>query len=250
MPAQIPIAPRCPAYPCRRHCEHGKRILRCASSLRSGGTAALVLCLLLASVHATGSTGQANRLGIDPASSRALFSVKVMGFMSVSGRFHGLQGQVRIDPRDGLARVDATIPVNSVVVDPSRYRARLLSPRFFDAVRFPDIRFVSRPMPQAALLGGLPLSGRLTLHGVTRPIVLRQVPARCPGPGLAGCILRLEGWIDRTRFGMHAYRALVSRRVQLALAIRLIVIAAPPASAGSRAHPARPATSPRARESD
>jgi polyisoprenoid-binding protein YceI len=128
---------------------------------------------------------------------------------------------VHIDPATGMAQVDARIRVGSVTMHPAHYRKRLLGSHFFDAQRFPYIHFVSDPLSVDALRNHASLEGQLTLHGVTRPLGLQLSENHCRGSGLDGCTLHLHGWLDRTRYGMHAYRALVSKRVRLDLVIQL-----------------------------
>lgn len=189
---------------------------------------AWITCPLLA--HA----GASRDLVFQPADSDAAFSVRLIWFQTVAGNFPDLSGSVRIDPGSGKAMVDARIRVDSVRVHPAHYRKRLLGSRFFDARRFPYIHFVSEPLGVGALRNGAHLKGQLTLHGITRPLTLQLSDTRCHGAGLAGCTLHLQGWLDRTRFDMHAYRALVSKRVRLNLMIHLQDAARVPASAQGR----------------
>ena len=176
---------------------------------------ACFICPLLA--HA----GASRNLVFRPADSEAAFSVRLVWFQTVSGDFPDVRGSVRIDPATGTALVDARIRVASVNVHPAHYRKRLLGPRFFDARRYPYIRFVSDTLGIDDLRNGKHLRGQLTLHGITRPLTLQLSDTRCRDKGLEGCTLHLKGWLDRTHFNMHAYRALVSRRVRLDLVIQL-----------------------------
>jgi polyisoprenoid-binding protein YceI len=172
-----------------------------------------------------------------PQHSAAAFSVRLVWFQTLSGQFSDMQGGVRIDPRDHRLHVRARIRVDSVKVHPAHYRKRLLGHRFFAADRHPYIRFVSSALSVDELRNASHLHGRLTLHGVTRPLTLQLVNTRCPGPGLEGCTLHLKGWLDRLQFGMRAYRALVSKRVLLDLVIRLHAVSPAPAPATSTQTP-------------
>ena len=181
----------------------------------------LALAMLLACATAARASVP-DVLHIDPVQSYAGFSVRLIWWQSVVGQFNDVRGQVRIDPDRRTARVHASIRVDSVLVKPSRFRERLLGKHFFDVGTYPDILFVSDPMPLSLLESSHEhLKGTLTLHGVTRPMTLQLYGAHCPAPHLADCTLRLRGWLDRTRFDMRAYRALVSSRVHLDLVIHL-----------------------------
>jgi len=182
---------------------------------------ARLLGLALLAVPLIARAQAAPELHFQPGSSRAGFRVRLVWFQTVSGRFDDVQGGVRPDPLGHGARVHARIRVRSVRVHPAHYRARLLGPRFFDASRYPYISFRSDLIQMDDLRNGKHLHGWLTLHGITRPLTLQLSDSDCTGRGLDHCTLRLQGWLDRTRFGMHAYRALVHRRVRLDLVIRL-----------------------------
>jgi polyisoprenoid-binding protein YceI len=198
----------------------------------------LAWCLLLALWPVLAQAVARPGLSFGPSDSNAAFSVRLVWFQTVSGHFREMRGGVRIDPADGMAHVQARIRVDSVKVHPAHYRKRLLGPHFFDAPRYPFIHFVSDPVSVADLRNGAHLKGHLTLHGVTRPLTLQLSDTRCPGAGLKGCTLHLLGWLDRTRYDMHAYRALVSRRVRLNLVIRLVTDA-PQAPATARSSDSR-----------
>ncbi|GAB3032142.1 YceI family protein [Oleiagrimonas citrea] len=187
-----------------------KRSSRCFVAL-----ATLFACATLQATPAT-------TLHIDRGRSHAAFSVRLIWWQSVIGRFDDVRGQIRIDPVHRTARVQARIRAESVRVKPSRYRKRLLGKHFFDAGTYPDITFTSDPIPLAQLHRDHErLKGHITLHGVTRPMTLRLYDTQCPGQGFDQCTLHLRGWLDRTHFGMRAYRAFVSSRVNLSLVIRL-----------------------------
>ncbi len=160
-------------------------------------------------------------LGFDAQDSSAAFRVRLVWLQTVSGRFDDVEGRVLIDPEGRRVRVQASIRVNSVRVHPAHYRPRLLGKHFFDAARYPRIRFESSPMSLQALRDGRHLKGTLTLHGISHPLTLQLSNTNCPGPALAGCTLRLKGWLNRTQYGMRSYRAFVSPRVRLDLSIRL-----------------------------
>lgn len=194
----------------------------------------LGLVLLAWPLLSTAQTAQEYRF--EQPQSTAAFSVRLVWFQTVSGRFRDMQGGVRIDPDDHRLHVQARIRVDSVQVHPAHYRKRLLGYRFFDADRHPYIRFESSALSVHELRTGTRLRGQVTVHGITRPLTLHLSDTRCPGPGLDGCTLHLKGTLDRLRFSMHAYRALVSRRVHLDLEIRLRAVE--PAHASSTPGPA------------
>lgn len=163
---------------------------------------------------------------IDSARSLASFGVRLLWVHEIDGRFRHLDGAVLPGPHRGTMVVTADIAVASVAMDSARMRRWVLATEFFDAADYPEIRFVSDPVPAAMLDHGGPLPGRLSLRGVTRPVIFTLHPLHCDGPPAAPCLIALDGALRRGDFGMTAHRATLSDRVELNLAIVLTPLAA------------------------
>ncbi|HEU0277549.1 MAG TPA: YceI family protein [Rhodanobacteraceae bacterium] len=159
---------------------------------------------------------------IDAAQSRVTFTVSRFWVTRVRGIFPGLSGTLRRDPTPGadLGRVEASVEVEGLEMGDAGARSRALGAEFFDARRYPAIRFVSDPFPLTELVTGGELPGRLTLHGVERPVRLVLEASTCPGEPLY-CVIRLRGAVARGDFGMHAMRGILGEKVQLDLRILL-----------------------------
>lgn len=177
-----------------------------------------------ATPSSTAFTGAGSRTwSIDPAQSQAQFNVRKLLFAHVRGTFPGLTGTLRrIDTHIGadLAQVHATLEVAGLQMDDADDRARALGAGFFDAAQFPVIRFDSDPFPLAELADGGMLHGLLTLHGQRHPVALAVPPSDCPRQPLA-CVIRVQGSISRSAFGMGRYRGVLSDTVELDLRIVL-----------------------------
>ena len=109
---------------------------------------------------------------IDPTHSQVGFAVKHLVISNVRGEFSRYSGKVLLDEADlSRSSVEATIDVNSVSTKVADRDAHLKSPDFFDAAKYPQMTFrstqVRRTGPHT-----LEVTGNLTLHGVTRPVVL------------------------------------------------------------------------------
>ena len=133
----------------------------------AGWTAAVVLAL------GTGvMSAQATQWKIDPMHSEADFAIKHMAISTVHGSFHGLSGVITFDPADvAKSSVEATIPVDTVDTGVAARDNDLKSPRFFDAAQFPTMTFKSTSVHKAD--DHYDVAGNLTLHGVTKPVVLK-----------------------------------------------------------------------------
>src|ERR1700691_1733035 len=133
----------------------------------AGWSAAVVLAL------GTGvMSAQATQWKIDPMHSEADFAIKHMAISTVHGSFHGLSGVINFDPADvAKSSVEATIPVATVDTGVTPRDTDLKSPRFFDATQFPTMTFKSTSVRKAG--DHYDVTGDLTLHGVTKQVVLK-----------------------------------------------------------------------------
>jgi polyisoprenoid-binding protein YceI len=115
---------------------------------------------------------QATTWTIDPGHSAAQFAVRHMIVSNVKGEFDGPAGTVTFDPADipGTLRVEASIDARTINTrNPDRDKD-LRGNAFFDVERFPRISFKSKRAEGAA--GRFKVTGDLTMHGVTREVVL------------------------------------------------------------------------------
>jgi polyisoprenoid-binding protein YceI len=88
-----------------------------------------------------------------------------------TGQFGDFAGTIQYDPvKPAEAKVEATIQVASIDTDNEQRDAHLKTPDFLDAVQFPTIAFKSTKVEKQE--AGLLVHGELTMHGVTRAIVL------------------------------------------------------------------------------
>jgi len=109
---------------------------------------------------------------LDASHSRAGFAVKHLVISTTRGEFTKLAGKLALDEADVTrSTVEATIDVASLDTQVADRDAHLRSPDFFDAAKYPTITFRSTQVTPAGD-GKLKVAGDLTLHGVTRPVVL------------------------------------------------------------------------------
>jgi polyisoprenoid-binding protein YceI len=108
---------------------------------------------------------------IDPDHSVAAFAVRHMMVSNVHGQFNKISGTIRFDPSDiGHSSVEAEIDASGIYTGIPKRDEHLRSPDFFDVEKHPQIFFKStRVEPGSGNRFGL--TGNLTIHGVTRPIV-------------------------------------------------------------------------------
>jgi polyisoprenoid-binding protein YceI len=107
----------------------------------------------------------------DPARSSITFTAhQFMG--TTTGRFSKCSGNIEIDrEHPERSSVSARIEVKSIDTKNRKRDDHLLSPEFFDAPRYPEIAFKSRAVKQTGPQAG-DITGELTMHGVTRSVLL------------------------------------------------------------------------------
>jgi polyisoprenoid-binding protein YceI len=110
---------------------------------------------------------------IDPQHSTAHFVVRHLMITNVRGGFSGVQGTVVYDSDDPAASsVEATIDAASINTNEAQRDAHLKSADFLDVEKYPTIAFKSKKLTKAGD-GEWNLAGDLTLHGVTKEVILK-----------------------------------------------------------------------------
>lgn len=138
------------------------------------GQAALrtTLSASLAAVLALPVTAATNTWTIDPNHSSAQFAVRHLGLSTVRGAFTKVNGTVELDSSD-MSKSSVNVTIDAASVD-TRVEGRdkdLKSDHFFDVEKYPTITFKSTKVEQVSP-GQLKVTGELTIHGTTKPVVL------------------------------------------------------------------------------
>ncbi len=193
---------------------------------------------------------QASTWEIDPAHSTVEFSVRHMMVTTVKGQFQKVKGAVELDEKDPTkSSVEVSVETASIDTREAKRDAHLKSPDFFDAAKFPAITFKSTKIEKAGK-GRLKLTGDLTMHGVTKPVVLTVDGPSASIKDPLGRTVRgvmATGKLDRKDWGMTWNKALdtggmvVSDEVKLEINAELAEKAATPPAPAAAAKPAAPA---------
>ena len=114
---------------------------------------------------------QAAEFSIDPAHSSVGFTVRHI-VSNVKGQFNEFSGNFTYDPKvPEKSSVEAVIQTKSINTNVDKRDGHLRSPDFFDVEKFPTMTFKSTSVKSAGS-GKLDITGTLTLHGVSKPVVL------------------------------------------------------------------------------
>ncbi len=109
---------------------------------------------------------------IDPNHSAAQFAVRHLAISTVRGAFTKVSGTVQLDDKDiSKSTVDVTIDAASVDTRVPDRDKDLRSDHFFDVEKYPTLSFKSTKVEQVEA-GKLKVTGDLTIHGVTKQVVL------------------------------------------------------------------------------
>jgi polyisoprenoid-binding protein YceI len=152
-----------------------------------------------------------------------------MGIATVRGVFTGFEGTLEVD--EDLASADAHGTVNVASVDTSdpERDEHLRSPDFFDAARYPELRFESTGIEKLDD-DEFRITGQLTIRGITNAMVLHaEVQGTDIDPwGNVRVGLEVTGRLSRADYGMKFNQALASSnllvgdKVDLALDISAV----------------------------
>ena len=157
---------------------------------------------------------------LDPVHSTIGFEVDYL-----AGAFRGQFREVtaRLDASDETPVLTGSAKVASVDVKDENLAAHLQSPDFFDAERYPELRFAAREIRLAGD-GQLSLNGELTIRGVSQPVtVTGTVTAPIADPyGNERIGLNLTTTIDRTEFGVDWNNPLPSGEPSLANQVTIL----------------------------
>lgn len=140
---------------------------------------------------------------VDGAHSQVLFKVRHLGVSTVTGRFSKFTGSFQYDPQTQQGgNVTFTIDATSINTDNERRDAHLRSPDFFETEKFPQISFTSTKVERTGA-GKYRIAGNLTMHGVTKPVVL---DGEMVGPQKSGqnwvAGINATGKLSRKEFGL------------------------------------------------
>ncbi|MBS1509998.1 MAG: YceI family protein [Bacteroidetes bacterium] len=168
---------------------------------------------------------------VDPTHSEVQFKIKHLMITNVTGSFNMFTVNAETEDEDFTkAKISFTADVASVDTGNEQRDGHLKSPDFFDAEKFPQIKFAATKYENVDNDGSYELYGDLTIKDVTKPVKLSVEfggVAKDPwGNVKAG--FTISGKINRKEWGLTWNAAtetggvLVSEEVRLNIEIQLI----------------------------
>jgi polyisoprenoid-binding protein YceI len=109
---------------------------------------------------------------IDPDHSSIGFTVRHMMVSNVKGTFGTFNGAAEVDEKDiTRSKISVTIDTASINTGVLKRDEHLRSADFFDTAKYPTMTYVSKKVEKSGK-DRLKVYGDLTLHGITKPVIL------------------------------------------------------------------------------
>ena len=154
------------------------------------------------------SAHAAEDLTIDATHSAVMFSWNHLGISNPVARFEKIEGQLHLD-RDDPAKsfVTVTLPVEGLKTGVAALDHRLMNADFLDSEKYPAVTFRSSGVKMTGPKR-FKLAGDLTVHGVTKPVVLDAKVNAIGLNGFSGALMAgfdADIVIRRSDFGVSRY---------------------------------------------
>lgn len=162
-------------------------------------------CILIAACSGLATAAPVDYT-IDPTHTYPSFEADHMGMSVWRGKFNKTSGKVSLDKEAGKGTLDVVVDVASVDFGLEMMNKAALGTELFEVKKYPRATFKGK---LEGFANGAPsrAAGELTLHGVTRPVVLAINSFKCmPHPMLKRdwCGADARVTLNREEFGMSA----------------------------------------------
>ena len=171
----------------------------------------------VALAQAYGAAAGPETFRIDPALTRAEFTVSHFWVTTLHGRFARSHGTIVLDLDSRGGSIDFAIDADSVDTGWSVRDDFIKSELMFDVSHFPEMRFRSTQLvfDRGGLIGAL---GDLTMHNVTRPVAVKIERMDCHPEARSDdrCGVAVVSTVKRSDFGMSFALPFVGDDIDLA----------------------------------
>jgi polyisoprenoid-binding protein YceI len=181
-------------------------------------TAASIVATFLASATAA----YAADYTIDPTHSHILFMIDHLGFAKIVGLFSDFSGTLSFDPNNVPAgKLNVTIKTASLQTQFAPRDKDLKGADWFNATEFPEMTYVGSQFVKKDEHTGT-VTGKLTLHGVAKPVTLDVVVNKVgqnPLDKINSAGFSARGTLKRSDFGMKTFLGAIGDEVDLIIEI-------------------------------
>lgn len=155
---------------------------------------------------------------LDPGHTMVLFSWNHFGFSNPTADLGISEGTVVFDAKHpAKSSVEVTMPLANLDTHVTKLDSHLKEADFFDAAKYPTVTFKST---KVQALGGnkFKVTGDLTVHGVTKPVVLdAKLNQQAMQPMLKVPAIGFDATatLKRSDFGVGAYVPAISDQISI-----------------------------------
>ena len=156
---------------------------------------------------------------LDPVHTRVMFAIDHAGFSKAIGTVSGSTGQLMFDPKDWTrATLQASVPMARIDLGDAGWNKATLAGNLLDVEDYPTAEFAStRVEPVAPHRASV--YGMLTLHGVSREVVLDvtlNAAKRHPLPPFRRTVgFSATAMLSRKEFGIDSWPSVIGDAVEL-----------------------------------
>jgi polyisoprenoid-binding protein YceI len=142
-----------------------------------------------------------------------------LGFSTPAAQFGQGEGTLEFDPADPTkSSVKVTIPLSTLNTSVPDLDEHLRSKDFFETAKFPTATFTSTKVEQGSAPNQLKVLGDLSLHGVTKPVMLAVTVVKIglnPRSSLPTLGFDATATLKRSDFGLGKFVPQVSDEIPL-----------------------------------
>ncbi|MGL4632228.1 MAG: YceI family protein [Leadbetterella sp.] len=172
---------------------------------------------------------------LDPSHTKVGFSVRHFGISETDGFFRNYSGTVQAEKDDfSDLQVKIQVQIDSIDTNDAQRDAHLKADDFFDAEKFPEMKFESTKLETTATANEYKMHGNLTIRDITKLVVFDleyagTVPQDPFGNTKAGFFM--TGTINRQEYGLSFHVLLgtgnlaVSDKVKINIPVQLLKVA-------------------------
>lgn len=168
---------------------------------------------------------ESGQFALDKAHAKIIFSYSHFGVSTSYGQFTDFDAKLDFDAKaPAKSQLDVTVNMDGINTNVAKLDAHLKAPDFFDAAKFPTAVFKSTGITVTGPNSGR-ITGDLTLHGVTKPVVLDATfNAGGNHPMTKKYVIgfNAQGKVKRTDFGVGLYAPNVGDEVTLTISSEFV----------------------------
>lgn len=172
---------------------------------------------------------------VDPSHTKVGFSVRHFGISETDGFFRNYTSTIKTEKDDfSDLEVSVVVQIDSIDTNDAQRDAHLKADDFFNAEKFPEMKFESTTLEPTSTANEYKIHGNLTIRDVTKPVIFDleyagTVPQDPFGNTKAGFFI--SGSINRQDFGLRFNVLLgtgnlaVSDKVKINIPVQLLKVA-------------------------